>query len=478
MSDNQFLNNFIMEYRYPYIFDKKKKFNCPYCGGVKKWRRYIDSNTGDYTPEEYGICDRSESCGAHYKPPYDNRENQNLVIKKEPKRSKIYIPKDVCRKTMIGYRNSCFAKGLINSNLFSYGMIDKTLRAYGIGRFDGFGKYKNSTSIPYIDEKGNIHTVQCKTFGKDLHTKNTNWIHSLFNLDKYKEKKYSWLDNYINNNTGFMTCLFGAHLLPKYPNNPIGLVESPKSAIICTLYYGLPNENDDDKIIWLATGNKGSLTYNRLKCLDGREIDIYADLSENRETQRDWKKKMIEISEKLKNIDYEFIDSIYKQSTLEEQKKGLDIADFLLRDLKEKFHKKKDKENLSNSISEKYRKAIKMNCKRLVRRSTAYNENNYETIFKARNVIIKGKEYKILDKVRKEVKRDYPIYDSKIKKLESYFNQCNLPNSLKLDKGIFISDLKNMINSHISYIKNNIENNTHKPYLSRLEAIRIKLESI
>lgn len=45
-------------------------------------------------------------------------------------------------------------------------------------------------------------------------------------------------------------CLFGEHLLKKYPNKTVALVESEKTAIICSAL--MPD------YIWLATGGKKS----------------------------------------------------------------------------------------------------------------------------------------------------------------------------------------------------------------------------
>lgn len=43
-------------------------------------------------------------------------------------------------------------------------------------------------------------------------------------------------------------CLFGEHLLPLYPDKPVALVESEKTAVICS---GLM-----PRFLWRATGGK------------------------------------------------------------------------------------------------------------------------------------------------------------------------------------------------------------------------------
>lgn len=64
-------------------------------------------------------------------------------------------------------------------------------------------------------------------------------------------------------------CLFGEHLLKKYPDKPVCLVESEKTAIICACI--------NPECIWLATGGKGQLN-DRVEALDGRTIIAFPDV--------------------------------------------------------------------------------------------------------------------------------------------------------------------------------------------------------
>ena len=61
-------------------------------------------------------------------------------------------------------------------------------------------------------------------------------------VDKvYQDSLPNWLTPYKKNESK-VSCLFGEHLLSKYPHNPIALVEAPKTAIYSTLYFGTPEQ--------------------------------------------------------------------------------------------------------------------------------------------------------------------------------------------------------------------------------------------
>lgn len=64
-------------------------------------------------------------------------------------------------------------------------------------------------------------------------------------------------------------CLFGEHLLQRYPCKTVALVESEKTAVICA---GLLPE-----YVWLATGGKNNLG-KKLDCLAYRKVVVYPDV--------------------------------------------------------------------------------------------------------------------------------------------------------------------------------------------------------
>lgn len=68
----------------------------------------------------------------------------------------------------------------------------------------------------------------------------------------------------------YKQCLFGLHLLPARPDAVIGLVESEKTALVCSVV--MPD------YIWVSTGGKGNFSPTTIAPLRGRKILIFPDM--------------------------------------------------------------------------------------------------------------------------------------------------------------------------------------------------------
>jgi uncharacterized protein DUF6371 len=139
-----------------------------------------------------------------------------------------------------------------------------------------------------------------------------NWAHTVLRLPGFELRQ----------------CLFGEHLLGDSCMNIVGrqtgtiaIVESEKTAIIASVY--LP------QFIWLACGSLTNLTVEKCRVLAGRNVVLFPDLN----GYRNWRRKAIELS----SIATVTISSLLdKKANRQERRKGLDLADYLLRfDVKE-----------------------------------------------------------------------------------------------------------------------------------------------
>ena len=331
-----------IEYRYQ-LSSKPRKFNCPSCEKVRRYSRYVDIETGKLIDEKYGRCDREDSCG-YYLNPYtdgyahavnvgENPLTDKFILERPKPKLKpiIPLPNEVLERTRFSEYYGCnkFLENLFINGGYEFDVHDvkRIIDQYEIGTI-GKGYMKGALTIPYIDVNDDVRTIQVKQFDDNNNTVKNSWLHSIMKQSyiKRNETLPLWLEAYLTNDR-FATCLFGAHLLKKYPNNPIALCEAPKTAIYGTLCYGFPD--DETKYLWLAVFNKSSFNYDRCKILKGRKVLIYPDLSRTGKTYKDWLHRAKVMSKKIK-AEFSISDLLERIATVEQREDGGDLADFLI----------------------------------------------------------------------------------------------------------------------------------------------------
>jgi len=109
-------------------------------------------------------------------------------------------------------------------------------------------------------------------------------------------------------------CLFGDHLLLEHPGMPIALVESEKTAVICS---GLM-----PRYLWLATGGKSCIN-DRLLVLKGRKVIAFPDI----DGFQDWTAKLA----KYPQLGITVSPILQQNATAEDLENHIDIADLLIR---------------------------------------------------------------------------------------------------------------------------------------------------
>lgn len=455
--------------QYRYTFEKgSKKHRCPACH-KKRFVRYVDAETQQYLPDEYGKCDREVNCGYHLNP-YKNgyaKDNNNAVVPTynncivvlKPKQ--VFIPKEVFYKTRTAYQENGFIQNLLNNITYPFKAndIEKIIAQYHLGTVTK-GYCKGGTTFPFIDIANNVRAIQVKTFDKLNHTINTNFLHAII------EKHYSnnlkelpqWLKEYNNNDTK-VSCLFGENLLNKYPYNPIALVEAPKTAIYGTLYFGFPN--NPKNLLWLAVYNLSSLNLKKCKALKGRKVFLFPDLSKESKAYDLWFTKAQNIQSKLENSTFIVSDLLEQLAPSQDREKGKDIADYLIKLNWQDFREKpiltpKPKTTLIQPKVEQKSKTDSIVKKPQVK------EKPIEAI--KINDITFNKTYEDKQGLN---------WDKEIKELEDFFDSITLPTSpVKLNDCAMILDVSKFINSHLLAIKSNNGNLIYKPYLSRLQELK------
>lgn len=346
-----------MERKY-YLEKGSKKHECPDCK-KKRFVRYVNSD-GTYLPSKYGRCDREANCAYHLNPVKEGYKNENKEyitnsstthFSKKKKRERFFIPSNIFQETLKGYEKNVFIQNLLKNIPYPMNIqdIEKVISIYGLGTISK-GYRQGAVSFPFLDIQKRVRAIQIKNFDSNNHTTSTDYIHSIMEKH-YQRKKQSlpdWLINYRKNDK-MVSCLFGEHLLKKYPYNPVALVEAPKTAVYCNLYFGFPELASN--FLWLAVYNRSSLTFDRCKALKNRDVYLFPDLSQDNSTYELWEKRAKEMSKRLPGTRFTVSSLLEKIAGEESKVKGGDIADFLIKQDWRLFRKEL-KNNLSQIVKE------------------------------------------------------------------------------------------------------------------------------
>lgn len=327
---------------FKWTLDKKsKKHFCPQCG-KKTFVRFVDIETGDYLPDKYGRCDREVNC-QYFKNPYSDgfkgdsmkkMKNMKVVEKhffsEPPKKEPVFIPGEVLVDTLHGYDHNIFIQNLLKRVPYPLNIkdVEKAISLYYLGTFN------KAVTFPFIDIEKNIRAIQVKWFDEMNHTIKTSFIHSLI--------QGKWIEGYKQNELK-ISCLFGEHLLSKYKNNPVALVEAPKTAIYSTMYFGFPDKPEN--FLWLAVYNLSSLNFEKCKALIGRDVVLFPDLSKDGKSYQLWSNKAKEIESQLPGTRMKISDFLEQYAPEKYKIEGSDIADFLIQTDWRKFRTKQPEQS-------------------------------------------------------------------------------------------------------------------------------------
>ncbi len=450
-----------MNTEYPYIFEKtSKKHHCPKCNKIR-FVRYIDTQTKEYLPKEYGRCDREVNCGYFLNPYKDGYVNDlsehsikafksNKVQNPVNTPRRFYIPSQVLNQTLKGYEYNVMIQNLLSNSPFPFEIndIEKIIALYYLGTIQK-GNYKGAITFPFIDIQGNVRTIQAKQFDENNHTINTHFLHAMIEKQQLNNNLPlpKWLEDYKKNDKK-VSCLFGEHLLKKYPDNPIALVEAPKTALYGTLYFGFP-ENPNN-LLWLAVYNQSSLNLEKCKALKGRHVYLFSDLSKEGKVFDSWNNKAIQIQKELQNTYFTSSDLLEKLASNHDKEKGKDIADYLIHIDWKKFR--------SQPIQSSLLKEDKDNTT-LVAPLNTYKINKPNDFF---SNLQEQKKPLIMNSFRK--------WNDDIEDLEQFFENNPIPKkAIQLNSSDTINDGALFVKSHLATIKANNGIPTFLPYLQRLK---------
>jgi len=298
----------------------KIKYNCPFCEHTKKFTRYIDTTTKEDIHASVGICDRINNCGYHKTPKQYFQENNMDCTTLNYMRSN-NLPAAVLNKPfstlddkyansslkLLNYDNNNFFRFIVDC--FGYDVALNVCKRYLVGNSNHW-KGANIFWQKDINQKYRTGKVMLYDWVSGTRIKkpfnHVNWVHSIL------------IKKNILTNFHSKQCFFGEHLLKLEINKTIAIVESEKTAIICSLY--LP------EYIWLACGSANGLNSEKCSCLKGRRIVLFPDLG----MYKKWHDYSMKTNSIL-GLNFRVSNFLEERVTLEDLSEGYDLADYLLK---------------------------------------------------------------------------------------------------------------------------------------------------
>ena len=321
----------------------KSKHTCPSCGKPRKFSRFINTETGEHLPDNVGICDRASSCGYRYTPKqffadhptgsnfkpkaerradsFNGNVNQTGTLPEARAEGKTFdvIPFASFKATLGGYASNNFVHFLLNLFPDDAREIEDILKMYCVGSFEDY------TCFPSIDAQNRICRAKLIRFNPDTGNRLKGDYDTSALPAKLKLKDFN-----------YKQIFFGEHLLSKYPDKPVGVVEAEKTAIIAGLCF--------PEFVWLGCNSKTWLKAERLQRMENRQIILYPD-ADGDDT---WQEIASQTQRGLHSVQ---VSKLIENHAQEYGKpKGYDLADYLI--------EKQTEINAHNRFVDKYNASV------------------------------------------------------------------------------------------------------------------------
>ena len=225
-----------------------RKEICPNCG-QKRFVPYVLASDGvTLAGAEFGRCDREQNCG--------------YIRYPDGERYTVAAPQKIQPRKRLEYQGDVNIMPTCEFFRWMQGVLGK-LDAYVAIQDYKVSSIDNCIIWWQIDRDGVVRTGKIMKYLANGHRDKSDmfpvtWAH------KHRRLKDLFVGEELQQ------CLFGEHLLKSYPDKPVALVESEKTAVIMSRFI--------HEYVWLATGGSQGIKSNeRLAPLVGRKVFLIPD---------------------------------------------------------------------------------------------------------------------------------------------------------------------------------------------------------
>ena len=308
--------------QYPFTLEKYKgkpsRYRCPQCHEKYEFSRYINTKTNAYVHDDVGICNNKNKCNYHYPPREYFKDLKRGSIKPKLTAKPKSIQKDNIKNSMTSYhpqsvinkyqKNESYNTFYISfQDLFGEELIN-ALKIYRVGTYNS-SYLKGAIIYWQIDLNNKVRAGKIMKYNTTTgKRKYQNWYHSIKNIKDFNIRQVP----------------FGLHLINKYPQRKIAIVEGEKTAILMSI--ASPNFN------WISVGSCQNLTEKMLSSIQNKIIVLYPDAGK----YEFWKEK---ISNLPKSNIYYISDLLQNKASEQEKEEDYDIADYYIDIVNEYKHR-------------------------------------------------------------------------------------------------------------------------------------------
>lgn len=218
-----------------------KKYSCPGCGH-KTFVVFLETNSNNIVDaQQYGRCDRENSCG-YYQYPSKDLNNSDFKVSNQTKaveNIKQLFPEESMVRAVTDGTNSLL--GPFHEFMYNLGIPKEHLMKWGV-HGNGDDPQYLFTVFLHRNLQGQVCNFKWFKYKVDGHRDQD---FNSYSLEQPKSQGASTQWRY-------MFCLFGEHLLDPSKRRIVCVVESEKTAVMASYFY--------PQFDWVACGSNGGLT--------------------------------------------------------------------------------------------------------------------------------------------------------------------------------------------------------------------------
>lgn len=232
---------------------------CPQCGKMRFVPYVLTADPTIKAGPEYGRCNRENSCGYFRYPGSEVKAPTDREYTPEPPKEPILMPAELVWHDCVTNSNTLLRA---YAEIIKIGRLISTMNLYHCGT-GGLGG-----CIYYQFDGTHVRTAKAILYGNNGHRLKREdgglpvwWLHKSPYMRKYTAGRE------------LRQCLFGQHLLQRFPNARVYVVEGEKTAVMMAA-----TDNHKRNRLWLACGGsqmlKGAID---LMPLMGRDVTLVPD---------------------------------------------------------------------------------------------------------------------------------------------------------------------------------------------------------